>query len=31
MLDICVIQVDFAIKGSGSFMPPFSYTIHVAI
>ena len=31
MLDIRVIQVDFAIKGSGSFMPPFPYTVYVAI
>ena len=31
MLDIRIIQVDFAIKGSGSFIPLFSYTGYVAI
>ena len=31
MLDIRVIQVDFAVKGSGSFIPLFSYTVYAAI
>ena len=31
MLDKRIIQVDFAIKDSGFFIPPFSYTVYVAI